>query len=209
MYIAEIAPPAIRGRLVSYNQFAIIFGMLIVYFVNFYISLQGDAEWNTGVSWRWMFGSETIPAGLFFSLLLVVPQSPRWLAMQNRSKKAQDILTKIVGVEEAKIEIKEIEDSLKKQNQLKKATISDVIKPGLLTALLIGVTLSVLQQVTGINAFLYYAPEIFKQMGSGTSVALMQTIMVGVVNLGFTVIAIFTVDKIGRKPLMMIGSAGM
>lgn len=209
MYIAEIAPPGIRGRLVAYNQFAIIFGMLVVYFVNYYISLQGTADWGLAIGWRWMFGSEAIPAFLFFVLLLAVPRSPRWLAMQKKYGQSLAVLNKILGIREAKVEMAEIEKSLKEESKLKKASISDVFKPGIIMALFVGIGLSVLQQVTGINVFLYYAPEIFKQMGSGTDAALLQTIIVGIVNLSFTVLAILTVDRFGRKPLMIIGSAGM
>lgn len=209
MYIAEIAPPNIRGRLVAFNQFAIVFGILIVYFVNYFITLQGDETWNLNTGWRWMFGSESIPALLFFGLLLAVPKSPRWLALQGNNSLALNVLEKIVGKKEAQREIVEIEKSINKDNKLAKAKISDMVKPGILTMVLVGIGLSVLQQVTGINVFLYYAPEIFKQMGSGTNAAMIQTIAVGSVNMIFTVIAILTVDRFGRKPLMIIGSAGM
>ncbi len=209
MYIAEVSPPHVRGRLVSYNQFAIIFGMLVVYFVNYHIAGQGDDQWNVNSGWRWMFGSEAIPAVLFLILLLAVPESPRWLAMKNRFDQAAGILSKIVGQQEAAREMDEIKASLKNDGNTKKASLKDLFKANLPTVLLIGISLSVLQQVTGINVFLYYAPEIFKQMGSKTDAALLQTIVVGAVNLVFTVIAILTVDRFGRKPLMMIGSIGM
>ena len=209
MYIAEVSPPQIRGKLVSFNQFAIIFGMLVVYFVNYYIAGRGDQQWNVNSGWRWMFGSEAIPAILFLVLLFMVPESPRWLAIKSKFDKAMDILAKVVGKQEAAREMDEIKTSLKNAENLKKASLKDLFSTNLYMVLVIGISLSLLQQVTGINVFLYYAPEIFKQMGSNTDTALLQTVVVGAVNLVFTVIAIVSVDKFGRKPLMMIGSVGM
>jgi sugar porter (SP) family MFS transporter len=205
MYIAEITPARIRGRMVSVNQFAIIFGMLVVYFVNYFIAKQGSEEWNVQAGWRWMFGSGAIPAAVLLLALLFVPESPRWLTKQKQSKKAFDILSRIGGSEHAKAELAAIEDAVTHES----GSIAQLLQPGMKIVLVIGVTLAVLQQVTGINVFLYYAPEIFKKLGSETSTALLQTVIVGAVNLLFTVVAIWTVDKIGRKPLMVVGSAGM
>jgi len=201
MYIAEIAPSNIRGNLVSWNQFAIIFGMLVVYFVNYSIARQGDDMWLTETGWRWMFASETIPAGLFLVLLIFVPETPRYLVLQGKSDKALETLNKISGTEKAKIVFEEIKLSL----QTKSAPWLSF--GGLL--IFIGIMLSVFQQFVGINVVLYYAPEIFRSMGSGTDAALLQTIIVGIVNLTFTVLAIVTVDRFGRKPLMIIGALGM
>ncbi|HQE82739.1 MAG TPA: sugar porter family MFS transporter [Candidatus Hydrogenedentes bacterium] len=205
MYIAEVSPKHIRGRMVSINQFAIIFGMLVVYFVNYYIALQGDEAWNVARGWRWMFGSEALPAFALLVLLFFVPPTPRWLVKQGRTAEARDVLARIGGPEHAERELNEIAQMLSHQSE----SLGQLFRPGMRTALVIGVALAILQQVTGINVFLYYAPEIFKKLGSGASSALLQTVLVGGVNLAFTVIAIWTVDTLGRKPLMLVGSVGM
>jgi sugar porter (SP) family MFS transporter len=205
MYIAEISPAKIRGRMVSVNQFAIIFGMLVVYFVNYFIAKRGTEDWNIQMGWRWMFGSESLPALLLLLLLFLVPESPRWLTKQKQSDKALAILSRVGGKEHAQKELAAIEDAIAHET----GSIAQLFQPGMRIVLVIGVVLAVLQQVTGINVFLYYAPEIFKKLGTGTDVALLQTIVVGVVNLTFTVIAIWTVDKLGRKPLMIVGAGGM
>lgn len=201
MYIAEIAPAAIRGKLVSLNQFAIIFGMLVVYFVNYFIALQGDATWLDTIGWRWMFASELIPSLLFFVLLFFVPKTPRFLMLKNETKEAETVLTRLYGAVEAKREMTQIKDTLVEKNM-----------PWLSfgwAVIIIGILISVFQQAVGINVVLYYAPEIFRTIGSGTDASLLQTIIVGIINLTFTVVAILTVDRFGRKPLMIIGAAGM
>lgn len=201
MYIAEVAPPDIRGRLVSWNQFAIIGGMLIVYFVNYSIALLGDDSWLNSIGWRWMFASETIPAAIFLVLLFLVPETPRYLVIKNKELKALEVLSKINGLEKAKEILEEIKGTvIQKSGSLKSFGILVIV---------IGILLSVFQQFVGINVVLYYAPEIFKNMGSGTDYALLQTIIVGVINLSFTVVAILTVDRFGRKPLQIIGALGM
>lgn len=205
MYIAEISPARVRGRMVSVNQFAIVTGFLVVYFVNYFIALQGDAAWNERVGWRWMFGSEALPALMLLVLSFVVPESPRWLTKQGREDKALGILTRVNGPDRARVELTEIKETLRHET----GSLRQLFQPGMKIVLVIGIVLAVLQQVTGINVFLYFGTEIFKKMGSGTNAALLQNIVVGVVNLSFTIVAIRLVDRIGRKPLMMIGSAGM
>ncbi len=201
MYIAEIAPAEIRGKLVSWNQFAIIFGMLVIYFVNYFIARGHTDEWLTSTGWRWMFASETIPAGLFFFLLFFVPETPRFLVMTDKSDTALNVLTRLNG--------KALADKI--LNDIK-GTLTEKSAPWLSfggLVIIIGILLSVFQQFVGINVVLYYAPEIFRTLGAQTDTALLQTIIVGIINLTFTVVAILTVDKLGRKPLQIIGAIGM
>ena len=201
LYIAEIAPAKSRGKLVSLNQFAIIFGMLIVYFVNYHISKQGDVNWLNTAGWRWMFASEVIPASLFLILLFFVPETPRFLALKNKPQEALEVLTKINGSAKAVVILEDIQKTVQ-------ARSGKLFSFGI-AVIIIGILLSIFQQFVGINVVLYYAPEIFKNMGSRTDTALLQTIIVGAVNLMFTVLAILTVDRYGRKPLMLIGALGM
>ncbi|MDQ2862846.1 MAG: D-xylose transporter XylE [Bacteroidota bacterium] len=201
MYIAEIAPANVRGKLVSFNQFAIIFGMLLIYFVNYFIAQQGNEQWLITEGWRWMFFSGVIPAGIFFILLFFVPETPRYLVMKGQDEKALKVLKKISGNDNAPKILGEIKSTTHERNV-------PWLSYGFFI-IFIGIMLSVFQQFVGINVVLYYAGNIFRNMGSSTDSSLLQTIIVGIVNLLFTVLAIFTVDKFGRKPLMIIGSIGM
>jgi MFS transporter, SP family, xylose:H+ symportor len=201
MYIAEIAPANVRGKLVSWNQFAIIFGMLVIYFINLVIARRGNEDWLLTQGWRWMFFSGVIPSGLFLILLMFVPETPRYLVMKGKEDKALKILKKISGEKTASETLKEIKDTLYEKNM-------PWLSYGFLV-IFIGILLSVFQQFVGINVVLYYAGNIFRNMGHSTDSSMIQTIIVGIVNLSFTVVAILTVDRFGRKPLMIIGGIGM
>jgi SP family xylose:H+ symportor-like MFS transporter len=201
MYIAEIAPANVRGKLVSWNQFAIIFGMLVIYFVNLIIARRGNEDWLISEGWRWMFFSGVIPSGLFLLLLMFVPETPRYLVMKGKEDKALKVLNKISGEKTAPDILKEIKDTLHEKS-------IPWLSYGFLV-IFIGILLSVFQQFVGINVVLYYAGNIFRNMGNSNDSSMIQTIIVGIVNLIFTVLAIFTVDRFGRKPLMIIGGIGM
>jgi SP family xylose:H+ symportor-like MFS transporter len=216
MYIAEISPAKNRGQMVSLYQLAIVLGFFIVFLATYFIggnmAMETSAElhtYNLEQGWRVMFWSELIPAILFLGTLFFVPHSPRWLFLKNRTEEAKNVLLKIISddkiVEEA---YAEIESSIK--NQTEKARFKHLFQGGLLVILLIGAALAVLQQVTGINAILYYGAEIFSTaLGYGPEDALLQQLWLGTVNLIFTFVAIFTVDRWGRKPLLLTGSIGM
>ncbi|WP_207494787.1 D-xylose transporter XylE [Aridibaculum aurantiacum] len=201
VYIGEIAPANIRGRLVSLNQFAIIFGMLVVYFVNYGIAKGQSPEWLDEVGWRRMFLSEAIPAGLFGILLFFVPETPRYLSLVGRDKEAMRILEKINGPETAKRIFDDIKNTVEHHS-------GNLWSYGRIV-IIIGILLSVFQQFVGINVALYYAPRIFESMGAAKDASMLQTVVMGLVNVLFTVLAIVTVDKWGRKPLLIVGSIGM
>ena len=217
MYIAEVAPSNMRGTLVSWNQFAIIFGQLVVYFVNFLILGEhtqpiinkiGEAvyevsassdPWTIATGWRYMFGSEAIVAGIFTILVCLVPESPRYLAMTGKDSRALTVLSKINGRQKAA----EILESIKSTVSVK----SEKLFSFGIMVVFVGVMLSVFQQAVGINAVLYYAPRIFESMNMGNP--MVQTVIMGIVNIAFTLVAVFTVEKLGRKPLLIWGSIGM
>ncbi|GJG36163.1 D-xylose transporter XylE [Prevotella lacticifex] len=217
MYIGEISPSNIRGMLVSFNQFAIIFGQLVVYFVNFMILgdhtnpiiesvgqgfsqvMPGSDPWSISTGWRYMFGSECVPAGLFTLLICFVPESPRYLVMTGRDTKAMSVLSRINGFSKAQEIIADIKATL--------TTKTEKLFTYGFMCVFVGIMLSVFQQAVGINAVLYYAPRIFADMGMGNP--MMQTVIMGVINITFTLVAVFTVEKIGRKPLLISGSIGM
>jgi len=200
MYISEISPAHIRGRLVSLNQFSIVFGILVTYLSNWFLVDTGPNNW------RWMFGVETIPAGLFIYLLFYVPESPRWLAKHGRNEDALAILSKISGSTRAMTEIREINLSLEGE----KGTFRDLFQPGLRKILLIAILMGFFSQVCGIDAIIYYAPKIFMQSGyESASSAFLASVIVGLVNFIFTIIAFMYVDNFGRKPLLLFGLGGM
>ncbi|MEO9802491.1 MAG: sugar porter family MFS transporter [Reichenbachiella sp.] len=205
MYISEIAPARIRGRLVTLYQLAIVLGINLIYFVNLKIAASGTEIWNVDTGWRMMLGSELIPAGLFFVALFFVPESPRWLASKGMVNEAMRVLKKINGEERGKEVFSDIQESLKEE----KGTISELFEPGMRMAVIVGMFLALFSQITGINAIIYYAPEIFKSVGFGRDSAMLQTVMIGVVNTIFTFVAIKFIDKLGRRTLLLWGISGM
>lgn len=202
IYIAEIAPPKLRGSLVSLNQLNIVIGISVAYFSNYFLK---DID---GESWRWMLGVETIPATLYFLALFIVPRSPRWLIQKlNKVNLAEQTLIKIGGKEFAKITIEEILRGVAKKQ--KKGTYADFFSKRMTTIVIIAFGLAFFQQITGINAIFYYAPTIFEQAGGSTDSSFLQAIVVGLTNLVFTLVAIRLIDKLGRKPLLIIGTFTM
>ena len=207
MYIAEIAPSNIRGRMVTYYQLAIVIGFFVVFLATYYIGNNLTVAENIEFGWRRMFWSELIPSGLFLLLLFFVPKSPRWLALKGKDKEALTVLEQINDTQLASKEMLQIKNSLNQNNDgIKVSYFSKAI----LIIIAIGTVLSMLQQFTGINAVLYYGADIFeKALGFGKEDVLAQQILLAFVNLVFTFVAMFTVDKFGRKPLLYIGSVGM
>ena len=290
LYIAEISPARIRGRLVSINQLTIVGGMMIVFFVNYFIAaygtlldrqamerytaergdrldsqlvfqylrsiaeklppgaqkisigktqqfvadkgdaldaaavveflgqhgvrkglpevelgLRGIVSWNETYGWRWMFGSEALPAALLLLLLFLVPESPRFLVQQSRREAALRVLARVNGQQQAQVELADIEQTIAQES----GSVRQLFEPGIKPIFLVGIALAILQQVTGINVILYYGTELFKQAGSHVDAALLQNAVVGTVNVLFTIVAIWTVDRWGRRPLMLLGSTGM
>lgn len=207
MYIAEIAPSNIRGRMVTYYQLAIVIGFFVVFLATYFIGNELTEAENIAFGWKRMFWSELIPSGLFLTLMFFIPKSPRWLALKGEDEKALIVLNKIHGEEAALVEIREIKKSLDAEDSKIKV---NYFSKAILTIVVIGTVLSMLQQFTGINAVLYYGADIFeKALGFGKDDVLKQQILLAFVNLVFTFIAMFTVDKFGRKPLLYIGSVGM
>ena len=216
MYIGEVAPSNIRGMLVSWNQFAIIFGQLVVYFVNFFIlgdhiqplvedigkqiaDITPAAQWTVETGWRYMFGSEAVPAGRFALVICFVPETPRYLVSIGRDDVAERILAKINGSSKAQQILQDIKDTMVVKTE-RLMTYGFV-------CIFVGIMLSVFQQAVGINAVLYYAPRIFGDMGMENPMVI--TVFMGIINILFTLVAIFTVEKWGRKPLLIYGSLGM
>ena len=197
MYIAEIAPPAERGRLVTLQQIAIVLGITLVYFVNWAIASEGDEAWGLSTGWRWMMASEAVPATLFLLLLLLIPDSPRWLVLKGRKEQALAVLKRIDEAA-AQATLVEIEASLVEKTRPLLSFGGKVI--------FVGIMMSVFQQFIGVNAVLYYGPQMFRNAGFSSNVALLQTIVVGIALVAFTLVALVTVDRWGRKPLLIAGA---
>ena len=204
LYISEIAPAKIRGTLVSLYQLAIVIGINLIYFVNLKIAGLGDTAWNVDMGWRYMLGSGAIPAFLFL-LLFLVPESPRWLMKKKRADEALDTLERVNGKARAREVMQEIKEALSQET----GTVKELFSPGLRMALIVGVVLALFSQITGINAIIYYAPEIFKSIGFASESAFFQTVLIGSINTLFTFVALWLIDRAGRRSLLLWGVSGM
>ncbi|MFO7852937.1 MAG: sugar porter family MFS transporter [Bacteroidota bacterium] len=216
MYIAEISPARIRGTMVSFNQLNIVLGISVAFFTNYLILRLGEnpSAWVTylGIdeyNWRWMLGLETLPAVLYFIFLLPVPESPRWLAMRGREEEALEIFERVTDQEQAKNILALLKKNLAEEKKEKSVPLKELFKPALRLVLVIGIVVAVTQQITGINAVFFYAPIIFEQTGIGMDAAFSQAIFVGLTNLVFTILALWLIDRLGRKFLLVIGLSGI
>lgn len=216
MYIAEISPPEIRGRMVSFNQLNIVIGISVAFFTNYLIlSLgQSDLAWAQALrfgdwNWRWMLGVEALPALFYFLALFTVPESPRWLVMNGKNADALDVMARVSSRDEAEAELKQVLESLDAEASEDRGTLRELFQPAMKLVLTIGIVVAVLQQITGINSVFFYAPMIFEQSGIGTDASFMQAVLVGLVNLVFTVVAIMLIDRLGRRPLLGFGLTGI
>ena len=199
LYIAEISPARIRGALVSVNQMAIVTGILLAYFINWVFAGSGPSNW------RYMYATGAIPSVLFFLLLLRVPESPRWLVKRGREDEAGRVLTRVGTAEAAAREIHDIKETM----ALEKGSFGELFQPGFRRPLFVAIVLAVFQQITGINAILYYAPRIFESAGFARMSAIGQSTIIGFTNMIFTVVAIVLADRVGRRPLLLIATGGM
>ncbi|SDD08005.1 MFS transporter, sugar porter (SP) family [Algoriphagus faecimaris] len=216
MYIAEIAPPSMRGRLVSFNQLNIVIGISVAFFTNYLILqlAESSSEWALSLgfqkwNWRWMLGLELLPAMLFFIGLFFVPKSPRWLVMKGQTDQALLIMSQFTETENAQKQINDAIRSIHEEKGKEKIMLTEFFKPSYRLMLLIGVVIAILQQITGINSVFFYAPMIFEQSGIGTDASFIQAILVGLINLVFTILAILFIDRLGRRPLLLVGLAGI
>ena len=216
MYIAEMAPPQHRGRLVSFNQLNIVIGISAAFFSNYLVLTLGEsgAPWAEALHlgewhWRWMLGIETLPAILYLVALMFVPESPRWLAMRGRDDEAQAVLARVAGEQQATKDLRAVKEGIEAEKSLGKVSIGTLFHPSLRLVLTIGLSVGILQQITGINSVFFYAPMIFEQSGIGTNASFMQAVLVGLVNLVFTVVAMLFIDRLGRRPLLGFGLTGI
>lgn len=201
VYIAEVSPAHLRGRMVSINQLTIVIGISLAYYSNWFLLGIGEN------AWRWMFAAEAVPAMLFFTALFIIPESPRWLVARNKEMKAKAVLEKIADGNFSSFELKEIKASL--EGNEKRGTLKDTFKKKYAFILFLGIFLAVFQQWSGINVIFFYAPDIFAKANLGVDTALFQTTLIGLMNVLFTILAMRVIDKTGRKKLLLIGAAGM
>lgn len=216
MYIAEIAPASVRGRMVSFNQLNIVIGISTAFFTNYLILRlgQSDAAWAQTLrlgewNWRWMLGVEALPAAFYLLALFTVPESPRWLLLNGKEAEARHVLARASGVAQANEDIERAKAALQTDKKTDRAKLVELVQPNMRRVLLVAVSVAILQQITGINSVFFYAPMIFEQSGIGTDASFMQAVLVGLVNLVFTVFAILLVDRLGRRPLLGAGLMGI
>lgn len=205
LYISEVSPANIRGRMVTLYQLAIVIGINLIYYVNMQIESSGDIAWNTETGWRWMLGSETIPAMIFLALLSLVPESPRWLIRKRKNEKALAILERINGLATAR----KLSDEISRSLMTEQSGVQELLNARWRVPLVIGIVLALFSQITGINAIIYYAPEILQRTGMGSTSAFSQTFIIGLVNTAFTLLALWLIDVQGRRRLLLWGIAGM
>ena len=216
LYISEISAPENRGKMVSVNQLNIVFGFALSYFTNYYLLQLSNsgAPWVTNWHidthvWRYMLGLEAIPAVLWFILLFAIPRSPRWLVLKGRQKEAELVINCLFDKVQARALVDDIASSLKEKSWTFKERCRFLTAKTMRYPLMVGVIIAIAQQITGINVIFFYAPTIFEQSGVGTNAAFMQAVWIGLVNVAFTVVAMLTIDKWGRKPLLIMGLAGV
>ena len=212
MYIAEISTPENRGKLVSIQQLNIVFGFFAAFLSNYFFNKYNtlDSAFLTDENvWRWMLGVELIPAILYFGCLFLVPRSPRWLYLKNKFDEAKQVLGQIHGDVRGRLEIQSIEENINVEKNKEKVLIKDLLKRSLRFILIIGLVVGVLQQITGINAVYFYATSIFKQTGIGTDAAFSSGVLLSSISVIFTFVAIYLIDRMGRRPLLLIGTAGI
>ena len=211
-YIAEISTADNRGKLVSIQQLNIVLGFFAAFLSNYYLNklnTSGDSFITNENVWRWMLGVEFFPAILYFGLMFLVPESPRWLYTKGKIKEAKKVLYKIHGTQKADIEIESIKNNVDEHNNDAKVSIKELLRPSLRFILIIGLVLGVLQQITGINAVYFYATSIFKQTGIGTNAAFTSGVLLSFTTVIFTILAMFLIDRVGRRPLLLVGIAGI
>lgn len=214
MYIGEMAPASVRGKLVSMNQLTIVIGLSAAYFSNYLLLqlLSSPPEWMLQLGfadnvWRWMLGVEIVPALAWLLLLLIIPESPRWLVLNGREGKAREVLSGLVPANKIDAQIAEIRQSALANERASsvKEQLKDMFSSRYRMPVIVGVTIAIVQPITGINAIMFYAPTVFEQVGLGTDGAFLQSVIVGLVSIAFTVLALLTIDRFGRRALVIIG----
>jgi MFS family permease len=216
MYIAEMSPPGLRGRLVSFNQFNIVIGISVAFFSNYLILTlgQSDTVLNETLrlgdwTWRWMLGVEVLPAVIYLLALKLVPESPRWLLMHGNEYEARRVLERVSGSEQAIEDLQAVRESIEAEAEKEGVSLRDLFHPSMKLVLTIGLAVGILQQITGINSVFFYAPMIFEQSGIGTNASFMQAVLVGLVNVVFTILAMLLIDRLGRRLLLGFGLSGI